>query len=467
MSDFNSIKSVYFVGIGGIGMSALARYFHFIGKNVAGYDRTPTVLTGELEKEGISIHFTDDISLIAPQYKNSAETLVIFTPAIPKEHSELCYFQNGGYEVLKRSQVLGLLTRERNGICVAGTHGKTTVSTLTAHLLKQSEVDCSAFLGGISRNYGTNLLLSPTSDLVVLEADEFDRSFLQLSPQFAVITAVDADHLDIYGDRNSVLVAFHDFANKLKPGGTLLVKDRLPLKVEMHPESTLYTYSISYPDSDFRAENIVLIDGKYRFDLVAPLGVVKDLVVGIPGLINVENSVAACSLALLAGSKPDEIRVALASFTGIRRRFDFRINRPDFAMIDDYAHHPEEIRATLNSVRALYPTKRVVAVFQPHLFTRTRDFASEFSESLELADEVVLLDIYPARELPIEGVTSDIILKDIKKVPAQICSKEKLSDLLLSLKPDVLLMLGAGDIDKEVPLVEKSFDGYPSAQKKY
>lgn len=466
MNNFNSIKSVYFVGIGGIGMSALARYFHFIGKNVAGYDKTPTILTNELEKEGIEIHFNDDIALINPHYKQVKDTLVVYTPAIPKDNVELLYFQNGGFEILKRSQVLGMLTRERKGICVAGTHGKTTVSTLTAHLMKQSAVDCNAFLGGISRNYGTNLLLSSTSDFVVLEADEFDRSFLQLSPQLAVITAVDADHLDIYGDRNSVLVAFHDFAKKLKPGGTLLVKDKLGMNLDMHPDSTLYTYSITEKNSDFRAENIELINGKYRYNLISPLGVVKDLVVGIPGLVNVENSVAACALALLAGATPNEIRVALASFTGIRRRFDYRINRPDFAMIDDYAHHPEEIRATLKSVRALYPSKRIVAVFQPHLFTRTRDFAAEFSESLELADEVVLLDIYPARELPIEGVTSNIILKDITKVPAQICSKAELSEVLLALKPEVLLMLGAGDIDKEVPIVEQSFDGYPSALKK-
>ena len=466
MSNFNSIKSVYFVGIGGIGMSALARYFHFIGKNVAGYDRTPTILTNELEKEGISIHFDDNVSLIDSCYRCVEDTLVVYTPAIPKDNAELLYFQNGGFEILKRSQVLGMLTRERKGVCVAGTHGKTTVSTLTAHLMKQSAVDCSAFLGGISRNYGTNLLLSPTSDYVVLEADEFDRSFLQLSPQLAVITAVDADHLDIYGDRNSVLVAFHDFANKLKPGGTLLVKDKLAMNLDMHPDSKLYTYSITEKVSDFRAENIELVNGKYRYNLISPFGVVKDLVVGIPGLVNVENSVAACALALMAGAMPDEIRVALATFTGIRRRFDYRINRSDFAMIDDYAHHPEEIRATLNSVRALYPNKRVVAVFQPHLFTRTRDFAAEFSESLELADEVVLLDIYPARELPIDGVTSNIILKDIKKVPAQICSKANLSQLLLSLKPEVLLMLGAGDIDKEVPVVELSFESYPSAQKK-
>ncbi len=465
MSNFNAIKSVYFVGVGGIGMSALARYFQFIGKNVAGYDKTQTILTDELIKEGINIHFNDEVAEIAPEYLNPAETVVVYTPAIPKDHTELCYFQKGGFEVLKRSQVLGMLTRERSGICVAGTHGKTTVSTLTAHLLKQSAVDCSAFLGGISRNYGTNLLLSPTSDYVVLEADEFDRSFLQLSPQFAVITAVDADHLDIYGDRESVLEAFHDFANKLKPSGTLLVKDKLPMILDRKPGQTIYTYSITEPDSDYRAENIELINGKYRYDLVYPQGIVKDLTVGIPGLVNVENSVAACAMALLTGASHNEIRKALASFIGIRRRFDYRINRPDFAMIDDYAHHPEEIRATIKSVRALYPSKRVVAVFQPHLYTRTRDFAKEFSESLELADEVVLLDIYPARELPIKGVSSQMLLDDIKKVPAQICSKAKLSLLLLSLKPEVLLMLGAGDIDKEVPIVEKNFEGYSSAQK--
>ncbi|MBP8849331.1 MAG: UDP-N-acetylmuramate--L-alanine ligase [Breznakibacter sp.] len=462
MNNIESIKSLFFVGIGGIGMSAIARYFHFIGKNVAGYDRTPTILTDELIKEGISIHFEDNVNLITPEYLNPKETLVIYTPAIPKDHTELCYFQNSGFEVLKRSQILGFLTRERAGICVAGTHGKTTVSTMISHLLKQSHVDCNAFLGGISRNYGTNLLLSQTSEYVVIEADEFDRSFLQLSPQFSVITAVDADHLDIYGDRGSVLEAFHDFAHKLKPGGTLLVKDRLALKVDLDETCKIYTYSLDYPESDFSAENIELIDGKYRFTLKSPFGKIENLVVGIPGLINVENAVAASSMALLAGAKGDEIRKALASFVGIRRRFDYRINNSGFAMIDDYAHHPEEIRATLKSVRALYPTKRVVAVFQPHLFTRTRDFASEFSESLELADEVVLLDIYPARELPIQGVTSQIILKDIKKVPAQIVSKESLSDTLLALKPDVLLMLGAGDIDKEVPKVEAKFLNYSS-----
>ncbi len=460
MSNFSLIKSVYFVGVGGIGMSALARYFQFIGKNVAGYDRTETILTSELISEGISIHFTDDLSLITADYRDPKTTLIIYTPAIPKDHTELNFFKDNGFEVLKRSEVLGLLTRNRSGVCVAGTHGKTTVSTLTAHLLKQSAVDCSAFLGGISRNYGTNLLLSPTSEFVVLEADEFDRSFLQLSPQLSVITAVDADHLDIYGDRASVLEAFHQFANKLKPTGTLLVKDKLPLLFNKSENQKVYTYSITHETSDFRAENIHLVKGKYHYDLISPLGVVKDLEVGIPGLVNVENSVAASGLALLCGVTPDEIRKALATFTGIRRRFDYRINRDNFALIDDYAHHPEEIRATINSVRAIYPEKRIVAVFQPHLYTRTRDFASEFAESLELADEVVMLDIYPARELPIEGVTSNIILKDIKSVPAQLCSKLLLSDKLLSLKPDVLLMLGAGDIDKEVVTVEAAFKNY-------
>ncbi len=446
----NKIQSVYFVGIGGIGMSALARYFKANGFNVEGYDRTPTLLTSELEREGIGIHFEDNINLIKEGFRNPTNTLVVYTPAIPKGHEELNYFIDKGFDVKKRSQVLGILTREHKGVCVAGTHGKTTISTMISHLLKQSEVDCSAFLGGVSQNYKTNLLLSNNSDYVVLEADEFDRSFLQLTPFLALISSADADHLDIYGDDLSVKSSFKEFASLVKDGGILLSKFEVELDFESRAEVRHYTYSMNNTKADFYAENIRLDKGLYVFDLVTPDEKYLNLKLGIPALVNVENAVGACSAAIISGVKYEELLKSLPDFKGIRRRFDIRIKTDQFVLIDDYAHHPEEIKATINSVRALYPDQRITGVFQPHLFSRTKDFHKEFAESLSLLDELIMLDIYPARELPMEGVSSEMILDLVGIDAKKISTKADLYDEIEGLKPEVLLMMGAGDIDKEI-----------------
>ncbi len=455
--ELNKIQSVYFVGIGGIGMSALARYFQANGFNVEGYDRTPTLLTSELEREGIGIHFEDNVSLIKEEFKNPSNTLVVFTPAIPKEHEELNYFINKGFDVKKRSQVLGILTREHKGVCVAGTHGKTTISTMISHLLKQSKVDCSAFLGGVSQNYKTNLLLSDTSDYVVLEADEFDRSFLQLTPFLALISSADADHLDIYGDDSSVKSSFKEFASLVKDGGILLSKFEIELDFESRAEIKHFTYSMNNAKADFYAENIRLDKGLYVFDLVTPEDNYLNLKLGIPALVNVENAIGACSAAIISGVKYEELQKSLPDFKGIRRRFDIRLKKDQLVLIDDYAHHPEEIKATVNSVRALYPEHKITGVFQPHLFSRTNDFHKEFAESLSLLDELIMLDIYPARELPMEGVTSKMILDLVDLEVKKISTKADLYDEIEGLKPEILLMMGAGDIDKEIDKVTLNY----------
>lgn len=442
LEDF---KNIYFVGIGGIGMSAIARYFHSIGKNVFGYDRTSTKLTGELLEEGIKITFEDDLDTIPNDFLNKENTLVVFTPAIPKDHQQLSYFKLNSYTIMKRSQVLGLLSDDLNGIGIAGTHGKTTVSTITAHIFYNSKMGCNAFLGGISRNYQSNLLLSKDSPWVILEADEFDRSFLQLHPKIALITSMDADHLDIYGDKSELEKSFQEYAGQIKQDGILVHKKGLHLeniKVEK------YTYSLDEV-ADFYAKNLTLVEGFYEFDLVHPQGVFEKLKFSYPGKINVENAIGACSVAILGGVKEEEIRAALSSFEGVRRRFDYQIRKDKLVFIDDYAHHPKELKESISSVRAIYPNKKITGVFQPHLYTRTRDFAVGFAESLSLLDEVILLDIYPARELPIEGVSSEMIMKNIT-VPVCTCSKEELIDLLEQKDLEVLLTLGAGDIDKLV-----------------
>ena len=451
--DFNKVTSVYFVGIGGIGMSALARYFKANGYAVSGYDRAQTLLTGELEKEGIEICFEDKVGLIADEYRNQVTTLVVYTPAIHQDHKQLSYFKENLFTVKKRSEVLGLLTHRSKGVCVAGTHGKTTISTMVSHLLKQSEVDCSAFLGGVSQNYKTNLLLSDKSDYVVLEADEFDRSFLRLSPYLALISSADADHLDIYGDDSSVKESFREFAALVKPGGILLSEKEIDLDFKVGDEVKHFTYSLEDDSADFCAKNIELAEGLYQFDLHTPERIIKGIKVGIPGLVNVENAVGACSAAYLVGASDEEIRKALPDFKGIRRRFDYRIKRDDLVLIDDYAHHPEEINATIRSVRALYPNNRLTGVFQPHLFSRTNDFYKEFAESLSKLDELVLLDIYPAREKPMRGVSSQMIL-DLVDLPVKILTvKQELINEINKLKPEILLMMGAGDIDKEIDKV--------------
>ncbi len=458
MLQLKDIKNVYFIGIGGIGMSAIARFFKFEGMHVAGYDRVSTVLTKELEQEGIDVHYQDDIKQIALNYHNKINTLIVYTPAIPDRHTELTYFVNNGFDVRKRAAVLGLISSGMNGICVAGTHGKTTISSMTAHLYKQSKVGCSAFLGGIINNYKTNFLHNSESSYVVLEADEFDRSFLYLQPHFALISAMDADHLDIYGDVNNVTEAFHSFVDLIEPGGALLHKVGLPLTY-LGDDVEIFTYSTEQ-EGDFYPVNMKMMDGMYEFDLKSPFGTIKHLRMGVPGLVNVENAVGAIGLALLGGVEADEIRTALPDFKGIRRRFEYRIKTAEFVFIDDYAHHPQEINATVKSVRAIYPNKKLTVVFQPHLYTRTRDFAFEFASALDKCDRVILLDIYPARELPLEGVTSEMIMDLMKLKNVAVVSKEQLFEYISKENNELVLTLGAGDIDKEIPLLEAQFRAF-------
>jgi UDP-N-acetylmuramate--alanine ligase len=448
VTDLNTIQHFYFLGIGGIGMSALARYFRATGKSVAGYDRTSTELTLQLEKEGIAVHYEDSARLIPSDFLDPAATLVIITPAIPADHSELVYFDSHAFTICKRSEILGLITRNKKTIAVAGTHGKTTVSTMIAHLMTKAGPGCNAFLGGISRNFNSNLVLDATSEWVVAEADEFDRSFLRLFPWAAVLTAMDPDHLDIYGNVREMHNAFNQFVAQINSDGILLMKHGLPLLKSVMP-GRVYTYSLQ-GTGDFRAENIRLHNRKYHFDLIGPDLKIQDISLIHPGMVNVENAVAACSLASLSGLKPEKIRLAMADFTGIQRRFEYQIISEHRIFIDDYAHHPREIEATILSLRDLYPGKKLTGIFQPHLFTRTRDFAEGFAESLSLLDELILLDIYPARELPIQGVTAEMIFSKVSLSNKIWCSKEALLDELKKRDPEILITLGAGDIDKLV-----------------
>ena len=459
MLKFTDIKQVYFLGIGGIGMSALARYFSSHDIAVSGYDRTPTPLTLQLENEGIAIHYTDDPALL-PAKMYISNSLIVYTPAVPSDHQELNALIDRGFNIHKRAEVLGIICNSRRTIAVAGTHGKTTVSTMTAHMLKTSEVGCSAFLGGISKNYQTNLLLDSTgSDWIVAEADEFDRSFLQLKPELAVITSMDADHLDIYGSHEKVIESFRLFASQIKEDGALVLKKGLPVGFEPDAKYRSYTYSITEP-ADFCAENIELKNGYYQFDLKTPVTRIEKLVLNYPGLLNVENSVAASALAILSGVTPESIYKALATYSGVNRRFDVHLKNENFVLIDDYAHHPEELRATIQSVRNIYPDRTLTGIFQPHLFSRTKDFADEFARSLDLLDEIVLLEIYPARELPIEGVTSEIIFRKIKNTNKKLCSKAELPGIAKTFKPGVVIMMGAGDIDTMVESVKEQLVNY-------
>ena len=432
------MKNIYFIGIGGIGMSAIARYYNAKGYKVSGYDKTPSPLTHALESEGIEVHYEDNTDYIPKDVEN---TLVVYTPAIPADMGELVYVQENGYRVIKRSKTLGEIAEGQRCMAVAGTHGKTTTSTLTSHLFMDSGEGCSAFLGGISKNYNTNLLISP-NDVIVAEADEFDRSFLQLFPEIAVITSMDADHLDIYGDAAHVTEAFKAFASQVS--GTVIAKYGLDI-TEEDTKARILTYSFGNEAADFYAEP--LKDG--HFNLHYPGGVIEDCVVGIPGWVNVENATAASAIALTYGIDPQKIKAALACFSGVKRRFDIQVKKPGCVYIDDYAHHPEEITAALSSIRKAYPSAKLTAVFQPHLYTRTRDFAPEFAQALSLADKVILLDIYPARELPIPGVTSEIIFKDIT-VEKVLLQRSGLMDYLRKEPVDVLATLGAGDIDRFV-----------------
>ena len=447
--EIPSYKYVYLVGVGGIGMSALARYFNHQGFKVAGYDRTETELTRALASEGVDVHYDDSISLIPSDFRNNpADTLVIYTPAIPSDHNELNYLIANGFKVIKRSVALGVIAASKRTLGVAGTHGKTTTSTLLSHLLVEALGGVNAFLGGIAKNYSTNLLLSK-NDVLVAEADEFDRSFLQLFPNAAVITSTDADHLDIYGSHEAVLRSFADFINQIKPGGALVLKQGVEVPLE-NKEIAVYRYSID-KGGDFHAENIVRnSNGTYTFDIVTPKTRIEACTLGVPGWINVENAIAAVALALTVTDDTEALKRALASFGGVKRRFDFYINTPTLTFLDDYAHHPEELRASISSVKAMFPNRKVCGIFQPHLYTRTRDFAEGFAQSLSLLDEVILLDIYPARELPIEGVTSQIIFEKITTPNKVLITKSELLDVLSKRDVDVLMTVGAGDIDKLV-----------------
>ena len=442
-------RNIYFIGIGGIGMSAIARYYNFKGLKVSGYDKTPSDLTRALESEGIDVHYEDNVSYIPEDVEN---TLVIYTPAIPKDMGELTYAQEKGYRVIKRSRMLGEIAEGQRCLAVAGTHGKTTTSTLLAHIFSHSGEGCSAFLGGISKNYNTNLLVSH-NNVIVAEADEFDRSFLQLYPEIAVITSMDADHLDIYGDASHIHEAFKAFASQVS--GTVVVKHGLDI-VSDDTKATILTYSYDNPQADFHASDIVSDEcGYFTFTLNSPYGKIENCRLGIPGWINTENAIAASAISLIYGLEPERIRKALAAFEGVKRRFDIHLNTPSCSYIDDYAHHPKEISSAISSMRNIFPGRKLTAVFQPHLYTRTRDFAPEFAESLSMADKLILLDIYPAREEPIEGVTSEIIFDKVTLEDKVLITREQLMDYLQNEPVDILVTFGAGNIDRFIsPITE-------------
>ena len=442
-------SNIYFIGIGGIGMSAIARYYHQKGLKVTGYDKTPSELTLALESEGIEVHYEDNIGYIPKDVEN---TLVVYTPAIPKDMGELVYVQENGYRVIKRSRTLGEIARGQRCLAVAGTHGKTTTSTLLAHIFYDSGEGCSAFLGGISKNHDTNLLVSE-NNTIVAEADEFDRSFLQLFPEIAVITSMDADHLDIYSDISNMHEAFRTFASQVS--GTVITKIGLPVSSD-DTRADILRYSYDDPEADFYADAIETDQcGYFTFDLHWPGGVVKGCRVGVPGWINVENAVAASAIALTYGLDPEKVKAALASFQGVKRRFDIHLNTPECSYIDDYAHHPKEIAAAVSSMREIFPGRKLTAIFQPHLYTRTRDFADEFAQALSQVDKLILLDIYPAREEPIPGVTSEIIYDNVTAPEKVIMKKEELMDYLQNEPVDTLITFGAGNIDRFIkPITE-------------
>lgn len=452
--ELNDIKAVYFVGAGGIGMSALARYFIHRGLVVAGYDRTPSDLTHQLEKEGMVIHYEENVDEIPQACRERESCLVVYTPAIPATHKELTFFREHQFEIKKRSQVLGLLTDHHKGLCVAGTHGKTTTSAMCAHIMHQSSIDCNAFLGGISKNYGTNYLLSTQSDYVVIEADEFDRSFHWLHPWMTVITATDPDHLDIYGTKEAYLESFRHYTELIKKGGALILHTGL----EMTPnvQEGVKTYSYSRDEGDFHAENVRIERGEITFDFVSPIENVKDVRLGQPIPINIENGVAAMAMAQLAGCSASELRYGMETYRGVDRRFDFKIRTDKMVFLSDYAHHPKEIYQSAKSLRELYHDRKITAIFQPHLYTRTRDFYKEFADALSQLDEVILTEIYPAREEPIPGVTSELIYDNLKPgVKKQMIKKAEVLSFVRSHDFDVLVVLGAGDLDNMVPQITR------------
>ena len=452
--EIKDIKAVYFVGAGGIGMSAIARYFIHRGIVVAGYDKTPSNLTKQLEKEGMLIHYTEDVTEIPHACKDPKTCLVIYTPAIPAEHKELIFFREGGFEIQKRAQVLGTLTRTHKGLCVAGTHGKTTTSTMCAHIMHQSSVDCNAFLGGISKNYGTNYIISDSSDYVVIEADEFDRSFHWLRPWMSVITATDPDHLDIYGTKEAYLESFRHYTELIQPGGALIIHTDLEMKPNVQEGVKVYEYSLD--KGDFHAENIKIDNGNITFDFISPIECVKNVELGNPVPINIVNGVAAMAMAQLNGCSAEELRYGMATYRGVDRRFDFAIKNDRHVLISDYAHHPKEIFQSAKSIKQLYSNRKITAIFQPHLYTRTRDFYKDFADALSQLDEVILCDIYPAREQPIPGVTSKLIYDNLAEgVEKSMVKTDEVLNLVKSRDFDVLVILGAGDLDNQVPKIAK------------
>jgi len=447
------IKAVYFVGAGGIGMSAIARYFLKKGLVVAGYDKTPSELTRQLEKEGMLIHYEEDTEQIPFACQQKASCLVIYTPAIPAEHQELQFFRNNGFEIQKRAQVLGTLTQAHKGLCVAGTHGKTTTSTMCAHIMHQSHLDCNAFLGGISKNYGTNYILSD-SDFVVIEADEFDRSFHWLRPWMSVITSTDPDHLDIYGTKEAYLESFRHYTELIQPEGALIIHRNLEMKEHLQDGVRRYDYSLN--EGDFHAENIRIGNGEIVFDFISPIENVKDVQLGQPVPINIENGIAAMAMAQLNGCTAEELKYGMKTYGGVDRRFDFKIKTDKLVFLSDYAHHPKEIYQSAKSIRELYKDKHITAIFQPHLYTRTRDFYKDFAEALSQLDEVILTEIYPAREEPIEGVTSKLIYDNLKTgVKKEMIQKDEVLNYIKTHQFEVLVVLGAGDLDNQVPQMVK------------
>jgi len=455
--DIKKIKAVYFVGAGGIGMSAIARYFIKKGYVVAGYDKTRTQLTSQLEKEGMLLHYEENVDEIPQACKKAQSCLVVYTPAIPDDHKELVYFRQNGFEIQKRAQVLGTLTRTLKGLCFAGTHGKTTTSCMCAHIMHQSHPDCNAFLGGISKNYGTNYILSPKSEYVVIEADEFDRSFHWLRPWMSVITSTDPDHLDIYGTKEAYLESFRHYTELIQPGGALIIHRDLEMK--QHVQEGVKVYDYSREAGDFHAENIVIDNGEISFDFVSPIENVKNIKLGQPVPINIENAVAAMAMAQLNGCTAEELRYGMRTYAGVDRRFDFKIKNDKHVFLSDYGHHPKEVLQSARSLKELFKGRKITVIFQPHLYTRTRDFYREFADALSNFDEVVLTEIYPAREEPIEGVTSKLIFDNLKPgVEKTIIRKDDVLDYVKSRDFDVLVVLGAGNLDNYVPQIAKIID---------
>lgn len=452
--ELKDIKAVYFVGAGGIGMSAIARYFIRKGVVVAGYDKTPSELTKQLEREGALLHYEENVDEIPHACRDPKQCLVIYTPAIPAEHKELQYFRANGFTVEKRAQVLGTLTRTHKGLCVAGTHGKTSTSTMCAHIMHQGHIDCNAFLGGISKNYSTNYIISAESDYVVIEADEFDRSFHWLRPWMSVITATDPDHLDIYGTKEAYLESFRHYTTLIQPGGALIIHRGLEMHADVQPGVKVYEYCRT--EGDFHAENIRIDNGTITFDFVSPIENVKDVELGQPVPINIDNGIAAMAMAQLAGCTAEELKYGMKTYRGVDRRFDFKINDSRHVLLSDYAHHPKEIYQSAKSIRELYKGRHITAIFQPHLYTRTRDFYRDFADALSQLDEVILTEIYPAREQPIEGVTSQLIYDNLRPgIEKSIIRKDDVLDLVKQRDFDVLVILGAGDLDNYMPQITK------------